>query len=142
MKIKKVRENAMLPTKGSASAAGFDLYACLESDISVAPGQTQNIPTGIAAAIPQGFFGGVYARSGLASKQGLRPCNCTGVIDADYRGEIIVALYNDSDQERTVAPNDRIAQLIVQPYSDVYLEESDALDETERGDGGFGSTGE
>lgn len=79
--------------------------------------------------------------SGLASKQGLRPCNCTGVIDADYRGEIIVALYNDSDQERTVAPNERIAQLIVQPYSDVYLEETDTLDETERGDGRFGSTG-
>lgn len=141
MKIKKVKENATLPTKGSVSAAGFDLYACLDAEATIPPRQGIKVPTGVAAAIPFGFFGGIYARSGLATKQGLRPCNCTGVIDADYRGEIIVALFNDSNEERTIAPNDRIAQLVIQPYADVNLEEAETLDETDRGEGGFGSTG-
>lgn len=141
MKIKKVRENATLPTKGSVSAAGFDLYACMDAEETIPPRRGIKIPTGIAAAIPFGFFGGIYARSGLATKQGLRPCNCTGVIDADYRGEIIVALFNDSDEERTIAPNDRVAQLVIQPYADVNLEEAESLDETDRGKDGFGSTG-
>ena len=142
LKIKKLRENAILPTRGSRQAAGYDLYACLEAPLTIAPGQTAMVPFGFAVAIPEGYFGGVFARSGLSSKQGLRPANCTGVIDSDYRGECMVPLYNDSGETRTICHGDRVAQLVVLPYLSVEFEETDALDETQRGEGGFGSTGQ
>ena len=128
---------------GSADAAGYDLYACPADGqcVTIAPHVTAMIGTGLALAIPAGYFGGVFARSGLASKQGLRPANCVGVIDADYRGECTVALHNDTDEVRTVAPGDRIAQLVILPFLAAEFAEADALDETDRGAGGFGSTG-
>ena len=141
IQIQKLRENATLPTRGSASAAGYDLYACLENDVIIAPGKTEKIGTGLAIAVPEGYFGAIFARSGLAAKEGLRPANCVGVADSDYRGEYIVALHNDSDVSRTVTPGERIAQLVVMPFLSVEFEETETLDATERGAGGFGSTG-
>lgn len=141
IQIKKLRENAILPTRGSAAAAGYDLYACLEADVQIAPGKTEKIGTGLAIAVPEGYFGAIFARSGLAAKEGLRPANCVGVADADYRGEYIVALHNDSDVTRTVTPGERIAQLVLMPFLSVEFEEAETLDETTRGAGGFGSTG-
>lgn len=140
--VKLLAENAVVPTMGSKNAAGLDLYAYIEEgDIIVEPFTTVKIKTGIAVEIPDGYFGGVYARSGLATKQGLRPSNCVGVIDSDYRGEVMVALYNDSDKPRTVANGDRIAQLIIQPYLSTDINIIVELSKTDRGDGGFGSTG-
>ncbi len=139
--IHRLRPEAAIPSRGSAQAAGFDLYACLDSEVIIAPHATAKIPTGIALAIPEGYFGAVYARSGLACKQGLRPANCVGVIDSDYRGECLVFLHNDSDEERRVQHGDRIAQLVIQPYLAVFFEEQEDLDQTQRGQGGFGSTG-
>ena len=141
--IKKTNAEAITPTRGSANAAGYDLYALTESDEREIPaGETAMIGTGISMEIPDGYFGAVFARSGLASKQGLRPANCVGVVDSDYRGEIKVALYNDSHETKTIHKGDRIAQLVIIPYlMCVDLAEVDRLDETERGDGGFGSTG-
>ena len=131
-----------MPTRGSVSAAGSDLYACTgRGSVTIAPHTTEGIGTGLSIEIPEGYFGAVFARSGLASKQGLRPANCVGVCDSDYRGEYIVMLYNDSDSPRTVLDGDRIAQLVVLPYLTVEFEEADALSETGRGAGGFGSTG-
>lgn len=141
IQIKKLRENAILPKRGSAAAAGYDLYACLEADVQIAPGKTEKIGTGLAIAVPEGYFGAIFARSGLAAKEGLRPANCVGVADADYRGEYIVALHNDSDVTRTVTPGERIAQLVLMPFLSVEFEEAETLDETTRGAGGFGSTG-
>ena len=142
LKIKLLTENAVVPTVGSKNAAGLDLYAYIEEgDIIVESFTTVKINTGIAVEIPDGYFGGVYARSGLATKQGLRPSNCVGVIDSDYRGEVMVALYNDSDKPRTVVNGDRIAQLIIQPYLNAEIDIVDELSETDRGNGGFGSTG-
>jgi len=141
VKIKKLRENALLPHRGSRSAAGYDLYACIDEQITIRPHETVMVGTGLSVAIPEGYFGAVVARSGLASKQGLRPANCIGICDSDYRGEYIVALHNDSGETRTVAHGDRIAQLVVMPYLAVDFEEAEELDETERGTGGFGSTG-
>ena len=141
LQIKKLRENAKLPTRGSAQAAGYDLYACLEADLTIAPHTTAPVPTGLAVAIPDGYFAAVFARSGLAAKEGLRPANCVGVCDSDYRGEYLVMLHNDTDAPRTVRSGDRIAQMVVLPYLEVSFREVDALDETERGAGGFGSTG-
>lgn len=141
VKIKKLRENAILPTRGSLQAAGYDLHACLDSDLVIAPGAVAKVPLGVAVAIPDGYFGGVFARSGLSTKQGLRPANCVGVIDSDYRGECMVPLYNDSSEPRTLCHGDRIAQLVILPYLSVEFEETDTLDETTRGEGGFGSTG-
>lgn len=141
IQIQKLRENAILPTRGSALAAGYDLYACLETDVIIAPGKTEKIGTGLAIAVPEGYFGAIFARSGLAAKEGLRPANCVGVADSDYRGEYIVALHNDSDVARTVTPGERIAQLVVMPFLSVEFEEKESLDATERGAGGFGSTG-
>ena len=128
---------------GSADAAGYDLYACPADGqcVTIAPHVTAMIGTGLALAIPAGYFGGVFARSGPAAKQGLRPANCVGGIDADYRGECTVALLNDTDEVRTVAPGDRIAQLVILPFLAAEFAEADALDETDRGAGGFGSTG-
>lgn len=140
--ITKLHENAKIPTRGSEKAAGYDLYACLEGDsIEIKPHETVKVGTGLAIAVPDGYFGAVFARSGLAAKEGLRPANCVGVCDSDYRGEYIVALHNDSENTRVVSSGDRIAQLVVMPYLAVEFDEVDALDETKRGAGGFGSTG-
>ena len=139
--IKKLRESARIPTRGSDAAAGYDLYACLDAPVVIAPHTTVKIGTGLTAALPDGYFAACFARSGLASKQGLRPANCVGVVDSDYRGEYIVALYNDSDEPRTVSDGDRIAQLVVMPYLAVDFEPADTLTDTARGAGGFGSTG-
>ena len=139
--LKKLRQNARIPTRGSASAAGYDLYACLDEPVIIDPHKTVKIGTGFTAALPEGYFAACFARSGLASRQGLRPANCVGVVDSDYRGEYIVALYNDSDEPRTVKDGDRIAQLVIMPYLAVQFEEVEELSETERGAGGFGSTG-
>lgn len=141
IKITKLNKNAIIPTRGSNEAAGMDLYACTSSPIIIAPHDTVKISTGIAMEIPDGYFGGVFARSGLATKQGLRPSNCTGVIDSDYRGDIIVALHNDTNIPQTIQPMERVAQLIIMPYLPVEFEEVDTLSDTVRGEGGFGSTG-
>lgn len=141
IEIKKLNENAVIPTRGSEQAAGYDLYAATTEPITILPHETAKIGTGLAIAVPDGYFGAIFARSGLASKQGLRPANCVGVADSDYRGEYIVALHNDTDSERTIAPKERIAQLVVMPYLAVEFEEVDTLSETARGEGGFGSTG-
>ncbi len=139
--IKKLNDKAMLPTRGSEQAAGWDLYSNNMEAITIAPHATVMIGTGLSMAIPNGYFGAVYARSGLATKQGLRPANCVGVIDSDYRGEVIVSLHNDTNEERIVNPHERIAQLVVMPYLEVAFTEKDSLDETLRGENGFGSTG-
>ena len=142
IEIKKLNENAQIPTRGSEKAAGYDLYACIEEDsITIPAHSTVKIGTGLAIAVPDGYFGAIFARSGLAAKQGLRPANCVGVADSDYRGEYIVALHNDTDEDKVIAKNERIAQLVIMPYLSVEFEEVDTLDETERGAGGFGSTG-
>ena len=141
IQVKKLKSNAQLPTRGSAYAAGYDLYACLEEAITVPAGETVKVGTGLSIAVPEGYFGAIFARSGLAAKEGLRPANCVGVADSDYRGEYIVALHNDSAVSRTVTPGERIAQLVIMPFLSVTFEEAKALDETERGEGGFGSTG-
>lgn len=141
IQIKKLNDKAITPTRGSQQAAGYDLYACADQDVVIAPHHTVKVGTGISMSIPEGYFGAVYARSGLSAKQGLRPANCVGVIDSDYRGELIVALHNDTDTEKTIDKNERIAQLIVMPYLSVEFQETDKLDDTERGAGGFGSTG-
>jgi dUTP pyrophosphatase len=141
IEIKKLQESAVLPERGSASAAGYDLFACMEEDVVIKPHETKMIGTVLAAAIPEGYFGGIFARSGLSSKEGLRPANCTGVVDADYRGEIKVALHNDSEVERVVTVGEKIAQLVVLPFLSVEFDEVETLSETQRGAGGFGSTG-
>lgn len=141
VEIKRLTETAVLPVRGSAQAAGYDLCADISEALVIEPGETAKVATGLSFALPDGYFGGIYARSGLATKRGLRPANCTGVIDSDYRGPVIVALHNDSTEPQTIEPGERIAQLIVQPYLAVTFEEVETLDETERGAGGFGSTG-
>lgn len=142
LKIKKLYPAAILPTYGSAGAAGADLYALPEGDpITIAPGETVFIHTGLAMAIPEGYVGLNFARSGLASKRGLAPANKVGVIDSDYRGELMVALHNHGDTPQTVEPGDRVAQFLVVPVITADFCEVDELDETDRGAGGFGSTG-
>ena len=142
IQIKKLREDAILPTSGSKYAAGYDLYAvCDEESVQICPHETKMIHTGLSAAIPEGYFGAIFARSGIAAKEGLRPANCVGVVDSDYRGEFMVALHNDSNEPRQITKGERIAQLVVMPYLAVEFEECDSLDETERGAGGFGHTG-
>ena len=141
IKIKKLNENAIIPTRGSEQAAGYDLYACIPERILINPHKTVKIGTGLSMEIPEGYFGAIFARSGLATKQGIRPANCVGVCDSDYRGEYIVALYNDTNGIKMVEPNDRIAQLIVMPYLSVDFKEVNELSDTNRGVGGFGSTG-
>lgn len=141
VKIKKLTDTAKIPTRGSEYAAGYDLYADITAAVIIKPHETAKIGTGLSVEIPDGYFGAVFARSGLASKQGLRPANCVGVCDSDYRGEYIVALHNDSEEERIVNPADRIAQLVVMPYLAVGFKEVDELSDTKRGVGGFGSTG-
>ena len=139
--IKRLTKNAIIPTRGSNQAAGYDLYACVDTPISIPAHCTEKIPTGLAIEIPDGYFGGIFARSGLATKEGLRPANCVGCCDSDYRGEYIVALHNDTDETQVINPNSRIAQLVIMPYLPVEFVETDTLSDTERGFGGFGSTG-
>ena len=141
VKIKKLNPNAHIPTAGSDKAAGYDLYACIEEAIEIQPQKMAKIGTGIAITPPEGYFGAIFARSGLSTKRGLRPANCVGACDEDYTGEYIVVLYNDSNLVQTIEPGERIAQLVFLPYISVNMIEVDELEETERGDGGFGSTG-
>ena len=141
IRIKKTRPEAVIPTYGSPFSAGADLYACLDETAALAPGDTAMIPTGLTLEIPENFAGLVCARSGLASKRGLAPANKIGVIDSDYRGELIVALYNHSRAVQTVAPGERIAQLLITPVAACRFIESEELSDTARGGGGFGSTG-
>lgn len=137
----KLNELAKEPTRGSSAAAGYDLYAAIDTDITIAPHTTIKVGTGLAFELPQNTFAAIFARSGLATKQGLRPANCVGVCDSDYRGEYIVAIHNDTDIEQTIAAGDRIAQMILMPYIPMIFKEVEELSDTERGSGGFGSTG-
>lgn len=139
IKIKKLYEDSQIPTRGSEYAAGYDLYA--HEGATIKPHETAKIGTGVAIQPPKDTFGAVFARSGLATKQGLRPANCVGVCDYDYTGEYIVALHNDSNEERTIGAGERIGQVVFIPYVNVSFVEVDELEETERGAGGFGSTG-
>lgn len=139
--IKKLSERAIVPTYGSAYAAGADLYACIDDEISVKPHTTAVVPTGIAIELPEGYAGLIYARSGLATKKGLAPANKVGVVDCDYRGEVKVALHNHSEEVQTVSAGERIAQIVITPYLTAQFVECEALSETVRGCGGFGSTG-
>ena len=141
IKIKRLTETAKLPTRGSEYAAGYDLYADLKEDLVVKPHETVKVGTGLAMDIPTGYFGAIFARSGLATKEGLRPANCVGVCDSDYRGEYIVALHNDSNEDRVITPMERIAQVVVMPFLSCEFTEVEELEDTERGAGGFGSTG-
>ena len=144
VKFKKLKENAIVPTYGSEYAAGADLYACMDdgiNEISINPGETVLIHTGIAMELPVGYAGLIYARSGLATKKGIAPANKVGVVDSDYRGEFLVPLHNHSNVAATIEPNERIAQLIITPYIVGAFEIAESLDDTERGAGGFGSTG-
>ena len=141
VKFVKVKPEAQIPVRGSEQAAGYDLSACIDKTIMIAPHTTTKIGTGLAIQPPEGYFGAVFARSGLASRDGLRPANCVGVCDEDYRGEYVVALHNDSDVYKFVKPNERIAQLVFLPYINAEFEEAESLNDTERGAGGFGSTG-
>lgn len=139
--VKKLQPNARLPRYGSEFAAGADLYACTDGDVAIAPDETVFLHTGIAVELPQGTVGLVYARSGLACKKDLAPANKVGVIDCDYRGEIMVAMHNHGKEVRTVSDGERIAQLVVAPYYVAEFEEAETLNDTVRGEGGFGSTG-
>lgn len=141
IKYKVLNELAKEPTRGSEYAAGYDLYGATDREISLFPHTTQLIGTGLAFELPDGYFGAVYARSGLASKKGLRPANCVGVVDSDYRGEVMVALHNDSDHIMTIDAGERIAQLVLMPYVNMTFEQVEELNTTNRGEGGFGSTG-
>lgn len=141
VKIKKLNPAAFIPKYGTEFAAGADLYACTDESVTINPGQTQFIHTGIAMEIPSGLVGLVYARSGMACKNGVAPANKVGVIDSDYRGEIIVALYNHSDKPLVVNHGDRIAQMVYAPYYTAQFTETDELNDSVRGEGGFGSTG-
>lgn len=141
IKFKKVKKDAKLPFQGSTGAAGWDLCACIAEPILIPPHTTVKIGTGLAFELPENYFGAIFARSGIATKQGLRPANCTGVCDYDYRGEYIVAMHNDSEETQIVHPDERIAQLVILPYLPVIFEEVEDLNSTDRGAGGFGSTG-
>lgn len=141
VKLKKLNPDAQMPSYGSEFSAGADLCACIESELVIEPGQTAFVGTGLAMELPCGYVALIYARSGLACKRGLAPANKVGVIDSDYRGEIKVALYNHSCETQTIMPNERIAQMVVTPYIKCDFEIADTLDDTVRGEGGFGSTG-
>ena len=141
VRVKKLRDNAVIPTYGSAFAAGADLYAAIGEAVTIEPGETKLIPTGLAFEIPEGYAGFIYARSGLACKRDLAPANKVGVIDADYRGEVMVALHNHGKQPQTIEAGERIAQMVIAPFVTASFILSDELDDTVRGEGGFGSTG-
>ena len=141
IRVKKLKENAILPTYGSLEAAGADLYACLEQSVVIAPGESVFVPTGLAMEIPKGYAGLIYARSGLACKRGLAPANKVGVVDSDYRGEFMVVLHNHSKAPQEIAHGERIAQLVITPVFTPGFEEVSDLTNTDRAAGGFGSTG-
>ena len=141
VKIVKLNPNAHIPTYGSASAAGADLYACIEQTVCIQPGQTVLVPTGLSMEIEEGYAGFIYARSGLATKRGLAPANKVGVIDSDYRGQVMVSLHNHTNTLQSVEPGERVAQIVFAPVYQAQFCLVDALQETERGTGGFGSTG-
>lgn len=141
IKVKKLNEFAKLPTRGSKYAAGYDLYAAIADAKTIAPHSTIKVGTGLSFELPEGTFAAIYARSGIATKRGLRPANCTGICDSDYRGEYIVALHNDTDEWRSIGPGERIAQMILLPYIEMKFNEVDELSNTERGEGGFGNSG-
>ena len=141
IRVKILREGALLPTYGSAEAAGADLYACLEEELTILPGQTAFVPTGIALEVPRGCAGLIYARSGLACKRGLAPANKVGVVDSDYRGEIIVALHNHGAVPQTIENGERIAQFLITPVLTPVYETAETLSDTLRDQAGFGSTG-
>ena len=140
LKIKKLDEKAIIPTYGTEYSAGADLYALLDEDLEIKPGETIMIGTGLAMVIPTGYAGLIYARSSLGSKKGLAPANKVGVIDSDYRGEIKVPLFNQSKETQIISKNERIAQIIFTPDLKVNFQETNELDDTTRGTGGFGST--
>ena len=141
VQIKKLNPDAKLPVYGSSYAAGADLFACTDGDVTIEPHKTAMIPTGFAMELPEGYAGFIYARSGLASKKGLAPANKVGVVDCDYRGEVKVALHNHGETAQTVSRGERIAQLVIAPYVTAQFEEAEELSGTERVAGGFGSTG-
>lgn len=141
IRIKRLHENAIVPTYGSEYSAGADLYALLDGSLEIAPHETHFVHTGVAVEIPEGYCGLVFARSSMGAKRGLAPANKVGVIDADYRGEIMVTLHNHSEKTAIVEPGERIAQLAIVPFLKAEFEESDELSDTVRGAGGFGSTG-
>ena len=141
IKVKLLRPGAKLPTYGTEYSAGADLYACLEEDVVITPGETKKIPTGIAMEIPVGCAGLIYARSSMGTKKGLAPANKVGVVDSDYRGEFLVFLHNHGAEPQTICSGDRIAQLLVTPVFTPGFIEAEELSDTQRGDGGFGSTG-
>ena len=140
--IKKLHNDSIIPTRGTSEAAGYDLYSYLTDEkISVKPGETIMIGTGISLEIPSGYFAGIFARSGIASKRNLRPANCVGVIDSDYRGEIKVPIFNDSDIDQEISNGERVAQMVIMPYLNVTFNEVSELSESNRNQNGFGSTG-
>ena len=141
VKIKKLNPKAKLPEKGSVAAAGYDVFACIDTEIQIPPHETKKIGTGLSSEPPYAFWLGIFARSGLATKEGLRPANCVGVVDPDYRGEIIVAIHNDSNTPKIIKPEEKIGQLILIPRYEMNITEVDELTNTDRGSGGFGSTG-
>lgn len=140
--VKKLNDLAKLPTRGSSDAAGYDLYATTNYNIEIQPHTTVKIGTGLSFELPQGTFAAIFPRSGIATKRGLRPANCVGVVDSDYRGEVIVALHNDTDEVQSIEPQERIAQMILLPFVEMSFNEVDELSDTVRGKGGFGSSGE
>ena len=141
IKVKKLRENAKLPTYGTEFSAGADLYACLAEDVTILPGETKKIPTGLAMEIPVGCAGLIYARSSLGTKRGLAPANKVGVVDSDYRGEFMIFLHNHGAEPQTIQHGDRVAQLLITPVFTPRFVEAADLSDTVRGAGGFGSTG-
>lgn len=141
IKVKKLRENAVVPKIATSGSAAADLYACIDEEVTVFAGKSTVIPVGIAIAVPEGYGAFIFARSGLGIKHGIAPRNCVGVIDSDYRGEICVGLQNSSDEDYVIKPNDRIAQMAIMPVMPAKYVLCDELSDTERGEGGFGSTG-
>ena len=141
VKIKKITESAIIPTKGSEEAAGFDLYVDTDTAVTILPHQTKMLQTNIAFELPKWYFGAVFARSGLSTKKGIRPATCVSVIDSDYRGSVGVPLHNDTDEVRIIEPHERVAQMVIIPVPEVELVLVDTLTETERASGGFGSSG-
>lgn len=141
LEIKKLRENAVLPLRATEGSAGYDLCAALEEPVTLAPGETKPVPTGLAVAIPKGYGGFLFARSGLAVKHGIAPANCVGVIDSDYRGEVLIGLHNHGNAPYIIQPGERVGQLVLLAVALPEVAECEALTETRRGTGGFGSTG-
>ena len=141
IKVKKLRKNAVVPKIATSGSAAADLYACINEEVTVPAGKSTVIPVGIAIAVPEGYGTFIFARSGLGIKHGIAPRNCVGVIDSDYRGEICVGLQNSSDEDYVIKPNDRIAQMAIMPVLPAEYVLCDELSDTERGEGGFGSTG-